>query len=356
MDSTVEFLIGSYSQDLGESSTKGEGIYSARINLQNGELSELDCAARCVNPSYLAWGPGRNRLYATRETHAGDGPAIVSFDRNDAQQLQLRQTFLLQGEFPCHVAIDDSGRLLTSAQYGSGDIAVLRLAEGGEMIEPAQIIRHSGKGVNSQRQEGPHAHYAAVQSPQEVLLAVDLGLDSLFAYPIDLKKHHVSERPAFSFQTTGGAGPRHLATLPGSNTAYLYCELNDEIYQLTLNASGCECAGVVRAFQDTRSSGSAGAAIKIAPDQRHLYVSGRTQSQIAAFEIDQDNRQLQALESVDTGGVCPRDFSIAPDGSFLVVANEKSNNVTSLRRDRISGLLEPTGSSIEVGSPVCIVF
>jgi len=356
MDSTIEFLIGSYSQDLGESSARGEGIYSARIDLQNGTLSDLDCVARCVNPSYLAWGPGRNRLYATRETHADDGPAIVSFDRKDTQQLQLRQSVLLQGELPCHVAIDDSGRILTSAQYGSGDIAVLSLGEGGEMIEPAQMIRHSGKGVNRQRQEGPHAHYAAALSTQGVLLAVDLGLDSVFAYPVDLKNHHVSERPAFSFQTTGGAGPRHLATLPGSDTAYLYCELNDEIYQLTLNEVGFECIGIMRAFEDTRSSGSAGAAIKIAPDQRHLYVSGRTQSQIAAFEIDQDNRQLKALDSVGTGGVCPRDFSVAPDGSFLVVANEKSNNITSLRRDRASGLLEPTGSSIEVGSPVCIVF
>ncbi len=356
MNSTVEFLIGSYSQDLGESSARGEGIYSAGIDLQTGALSDLHCAARCVNPSYLAWGPGRNRLYATRETHAVDGPAIVSFDRNHSQHLQLRQTVLLPGEFPCHVAIDATGRLLTSAQYGSGDIAVLRLAEGGHMIQPAQMIRHSGRGLNSQRQEGPHAHYAEVMSPPGILLVVDLGLDSVIAYPIDLETLHVSEQPAFSFKTNGGAGPRHLATLSGSNTAYLYCELNDEIYQLTINAKGCECIGIVRAFDDNRSGVSAGAAIKVAPDQRHLYVSGRAQSKIAAFEINRENKQLKALTSVDTGGVWPRDFSITPDGSYLVVANEKSNNVTSLRRHPESGLLELTGSSIGVGSPVCIVF
>jgi 6-phosphogluconolactonase len=102
--------------------------------------------------------------------------------------------------------------------------------------------------------------------------------------------------------------------------------------------------------------GSHGAAIKIAPDQRHLYVSGRTQSQIAAFEIDQESKQLKALACVDTGGISPRDFSITPDGSFLVIANEKSDSVTSLRRDKATGLLEPTGYGIDVGSPVCILI
>lgn len=354
--SFVEFHIGSYSLDLGGSSACGEGIYSACINLQTGELAELQCAARCVNPSYLAWGPGKNRLYATRETGAADGPAIVSFEKDDKRQLKLLQTVLLQGELPCHVAVDTSGRYLTSAQYGSGDVALFSLGENGDVIEPARIIRHSGKGVNAERQEGPHAHYAAVLWPQGLLLAVDLGLDSVFAYALDPKQDLVTEPPAFSFQTAGGAGPRHLAMLPGSDTAYLYCELNDEIYQLTLGSNGCECVATVRAFEHSRSSGSAGAAIKIAPDQRHLYVSGRSQSQIATFEIDQQNKQLKALACVATGGISPRDFSITPDGSFLVIANEASNNVTSLRRDSISGLLEPTGFSVKVGSPVCILF
>lgn len=356
MGSTVEFHIGSYSRDLGGSSARGEGIYSASIDLQTGALANLRCAARCVNPSYLAWGPGRTRLYATRETGAADGPAIVSFEKDDEQQLQLLQTVLLQGELPCHVAIDSSGRYLTSAQYGSGDVALFRLGENGDVIEPARVFRQSGKGVNPERQEGPHAHYAAVLWPHGLLLAVDLGLDSVLAYAIDSKEDCVTESPAFSFQTSGGAGPRHLAILPGSNTAYLYCELKDEIYQLTLDPNRCECVATVRAFEHTRSDGSAGAAIKIAPDQRHLYVSGRAQSQIASFEIDKHNKQLKALACVDTDGISPRDFSITPDGSFLVIANEKSNNVTSLQRDSISGLLEPTGYSIEVGSPVCILF
>jgi 6-phosphogluconolactonase len=355
-DPIVEFHIGSYSHDLGGMTANGEGIYSASINLQTGALTNPRCVARCINPSYLAWGPGRSRLYATQETFAADRAALVCFGTDDGQQLQLLQKVYLQGELPCHVSIDATGRFLTSAQYGGGNIALFKLADDGEIIEPAQIITHSGKGSNEDRQEGPHAHYAEVLSQEGLLIAVDLGLDRVFAYEIDSTTEHVTELPAFSLQTTAGAGPRHLAMLPGSNTAYLYCELNDEIYQLTLDARGFECVGTVRAFDHSRAGGSAGAAIKIAPDQRHLYVSGRTQSQIASFEIDQNSKQLTALACIDTGGICPRDFSITPEGAFLVVANEHSNNITSLRRDLASGLLEPTGYGLAMGSPVCILF
>ena len=356
MDSTVEFHIGSYSHDPDGKADNGEGIYSASLNLQTGEMTNPSCAVRCVNPSYLVWGPDRNHLYATQEIAAADGPALVSFAKDARQQLKLQQTVYLQGELPCHVAIDTAGRFLTSAQYGSGDVALFKLGHDGEIIEPAQMIRHSGKGPNEVRQEGPHAHYATVLAEQGILVAVDLGLDSVLAYAIDPITDQVAELPAFSLQTTPGAGPRHLAMLPGSNTAYLYCELNDEIDQLALDASGCKCVGTGQAFEHSRVNGSAGAAIRIAPDQRHLYVSGRTQSKIASFEIDQSSKALRALTCIDSGGIWPRDFSISPDGSFLVVANEHSNNVSSFRRDVIGGSLESTGYSLELGSPACILF
>lgn len=356
MDQTLDFHIGSYSYDPGGMAASGEGIYLASINLQTGALTKPDCVAACVNPSYLAWSPGRNRLYATREVGAADAPALVAYGRTGKGQLQLLQTVSLQGELPCHVGVDSNGRFLTSAQYGSGDVTVFKLAGDGEIVEPAQMVRHSGKGPNELRQEGPHAHYAAFLPDRNLLLAVDLGLDSVIAYPVDPGTGDVDETPAFRLQTKGGAGPRHLAFLPGTGTAYLYCELNDEIYQLELGANGASFVSSVRAFEGSGSAGSAGAAIKISPDQRQLYVSGRSQSQIAGFTIDPGSKRLTPLACVDTAGIGPRDFSITPDGSFIVVANQVSNKLTSLRRDADSGQLESTGHSTPVGSPVCVLF
>ena len=355
MKAAADFYIGTYSQDLGGMAAGGEGIYSAAIDLSTGELTAPHCVAHCVNPSYLAWGPGGNQLYATREVFAADAPAVVRY-RARGRELEEMQAVLLQGELPCHVAVDGDGRFLTSAQYGSGDIAVFSLGDGGEILEPAQRIQHSGKGPNQSRQEGPHAHYAAVLKDRDRLVAVDLGLDAVIGYATDADTGSVEPSPRFCFKTGSGSGPRHLAPLPGTDTAYVYCELSDEIYQLELTAEGCKQAGVTQAFERTPDAEPAGAAIRISPDLRHLYVSGRSQSKIACFEISPDSHELTALAAVDTGGVSPRDFALTPDGSFLVVANQLSNTLTSLRRNSENGLLEPTGHATEVGSPVCILF
>jgi 6-phosphogluconolactonase len=352
MEAEVDFYIGTYSRLLGDMSAGGEGIYSAAIDLQTGELTRLGCIAPCDNPSYLARRSGGKQLYATREVFAADGPALVRFGASGEEL----QSVSLLGELPCHVAVDATGRFLTSAQYGSGDIAVFSLRDDGVILEPATLIQHSGEGPNRNRQEGPHAHYAAVLPDRDLLVAVDLGIDAVLGYAIDPVAARVEAQPVFCLKTAPGSGPRHLVQLRGTNTAYLYCELSDEIYQLELTASGGEIIGVVEAFEHSADCEPAGAAIKLSPDQRHLYVSGRSQSKIAGFEVDPHSHELSALSAIDTGGRSPRDFSITPDGAFLVVANQLSDNVTSLRRDRETGLLEHTGYGTAVGSPVCVLF
>jgi len=52
----------------------------------------------------------------------------------------------------------------------------------------------------------------------------------------------------------------------------------------------------------------------------------------------------------------PRDFAIDPTGNYLLVANQKSNEITIFKRDIVSGKLSPLSKSIEVCSPVCITF
>ena len=355
MQQVMEFLVGTYSQPLGGMPARGEGIYSATIDLRTGALAKPRCLVRCPNPSYLAWGPGRRCLYATRELFADSGPALASF-RPRAGGLEEIQSVALQGDLPCHISIDTTGQFLASAQYGGGDVAVYRLESSGGMLEPGVRIQHAGCGPNKQRQEGPHAHYAAVLSERRMLVAVDLGLDAVIGYRVDLSTGSVDSTPLFTVPAEPGSGPRHLAMLPGTDTAYVYCELSDEIVQLAFTPEGCRRVGLMRAFPPERGVDPAGAAIRVSPDGRHVYVSGRSQSSIACFAVDPVTHALAPLADIDTGGMGPRDFSITPDGSHLVVANEHSDHVTSLRRDAASGLLSATGHSLEVGSPVCILF
>ncbi|MCA9005315.1 MAG: beta-propeller fold lactonase family protein, partial [Planctomycetaceae bacterium] len=77
---------------------------------------------------------------------------------------------------------------------------------------------------------------------------------------------------------------------------------------------------------------------------------------IAMYRIDQTSGQLTSLGYQPTGGAIPRNFNIDPSGTFLLAANQDSNNVVVFRIDQETGLLKPTGHEIDVPKPVCIQF
>jgi 6-phosphogluconolactonase len=45
---------------------------------------------------------------------------------------------------------------------------------------------------------------------------------------------------------------------------------------------------------------------------------------------------------------------IDPDGNFLLVANQNTDNVVVFKRNKLTGLLKPTGQEIKIPKPVCL--
>ncbi|MGA8524818.1 MAG: beta-propeller fold lactonase family protein, partial [Candidatus Sulfotelmatobacter sp.] len=77
---------------------------------------------------------------------------------------------------------------------------------------------------------------------------------------------------------------------------------------------------------------------------------------IAVFAIDPDKGTLTLIEYALTKGKTPRSFEIAPGGSLLFAANEKSNNIVVFSIDAKTGRLTPTGKVLDVSEPVCVKF
>ena len=46
----------------------------------------------------------------------------------------------------------------------------------------------------------------------------------------------------------------------------------------------------------------------------------------------------------------------SPTGKYLLAANQDSENVVVFHLDPATGRLTPTGQTIEVGAPVCVLF
>ena len=53
-------------------------------------------------------------------------------------------------------------------------------------------------------------------------------------------------------------------------------------------------------------------------------------------------------------GIHPRNFTLTPDGEFVLVAVRDSDRVEVYRRDSQTGLLSPTDESLQLSHPVCL--
>ncbi|HEU0252029.1 MAG TPA: beta-propeller fold lactonase family protein, partial [Pyrinomonadaceae bacterium] len=86
------------------------------------------------------------------------------------------------------------------------------------------------------------------------------------------------------------------------------------------------------------------------------YGSNRGHNSIVVFAIDAGSGKLKLVQHASTQGDWPRNFVIDPNGQYLLVANQRSNNVVTFGIDRQRGELNPTGKVEEIPSPVCLKF
>jgi 6-phosphogluconolactonase (cycloisomerase 2 family) len=91
------------------------------------------------------------------------------------------------------------------------------------------------------------------------------------------------------------------------------------------------------------------------PDGRFLYVTNRgKENNLAIFSIDQSTGKLSTVGYESSLGEVPRNFIIEPSGNFLLVANQLSGNIVIFKRNRQTGLLQPTGKQIKIPEVSCL--
>ena len=70
--------------------------------------------------------------------------------------------------------------------------------------------------------------------------------------------------------------------------------------------------------------------------------------------MDQKTGSLALVGHQAEGIKVPRNFAVDPTGSYLIVANQDGNSLVVFRINAETGQLTPTGSRVEVPSPVCV--
>jgi 6-phosphogluconolactonase len=343
---------------------KSKGIYVSHFDSVTGKLGAPELAAESVSPSFLVIHPNQRFLYAANETgeFAGKKSGAVSAFAIDSHSGKLTPVNQQPsgGDGPCHVAVDKSGKTLLVANYGGGSVEALPIKPDGTLDAPASFIQHRGSSVDKQRQEGPHGHFITTDAANRFALACDLGLDKIVVYKFDPANSSLVANDPPAASVVPGSGPRHLAFHPNGRFAYV---INEMKCTMTAFAYDPE-RGELKELQnlstlpegETVKPNYSTAEVEAHPSGRFLYGSNRGHDSIVVYATDPATGKLAYIENVSTQGKTPRGFGIDPTGSHLLAANQDSENVVVLRIDQNTGRLSSTGTRIEVGKPVCVVF
>ena len=336
----------------------GKNIYHLELNTKDGSLSKPILAAELANPSFVAIHPNNQFLYSVSEINKG---SIVAYSIDSKTgNLTMLNSQSAGGGGPCHLVVDRDGKVVLAANYGTGSCTSIPIKADGSLAEPASVHQHVGKSINPGNQQGPHAHSINMDKGNKFAFCADLGIDKVMVYRLDQGTGKLMPNDPPAFDTPPGTGPRHFAFHPDGKTAFINGEIN-----MTLIACDYDSReGVLTRKQvistlpkdEARKKGST-AEVVVHPSGTFVYVSNRDPyNSIAIFSIAPKTRELTAVGHEARGIKTPRNFAIEPTGQFMLVANQSGNTVISFRIDGKTGELTPTGSSVEVASPVCVRF
>jgi 6-phosphogluconolactonase len=339
-----------------------KGIYAYSFDPGSGETKELGLAAESANPSFLAVDTKGKHLYAVNEIDnfsGGRAGAVSAFAVDqDTGRLALLQQVSSLGADPAHLSLDKTGRYLLVANYTSGNIAVFPVLKDGQLGPRTAFVQHAGSSVNEERQTGPHAHEIQASNDNQFVLTADLGLDELLVYRFDAKTGSlVPNDPAF-VKISPGAGPRHFAIAPSGKFVYLVNEMASTVTVLGFTASSGKLQEqqTISTLPADFKGENTTAEIEVDSQGKFLYASNRGDDSIAVFAINPQDGKLTFVERVPTGGKAPRHFKLDPTGKWLFAANQESNSISIFRVNPDNGRLTSTSRTLQVSTPVCVVF
>lgn len=337
--------------------TGSKGIYVYKFNAQTGKAEWVSNTDSVVNPSFLALSPNGKHLYACTETRTANagGVTAFAFDRTTGTLAQLNKQSS-GGDNPCYVAVHKSGKWVVAGNYSGGNFAAFAVNGNGSLQPRSQTVQHEGSSVNKERQEQAHVHATVFSPAHNQLFVPDLGTDKVMMYDFNAAAAKPVKPSAQPFAaSTPGSGPRHFTFHPNGKWAYLIEEMSGSVVLHEYKTGKLKPVQRIFTHPDTLSSQPGSADIHVSPDGTFLYASNRgKENNIAIFRINNATGKLTTVGYQSTMGRIPRNFMLDPTGSFLLVANQETDNVVVFRRDAKTGLLTDTGERLNIQKPVCL--
>ena len=363
-ENEVELLVGSYTQG------KSQGIYRLQFNSDSGRITPEPLQVfKTANPSWLTLSKDQQRLFVVNENGKGQTDVVgrvssLAIDPKTNELTLINQVKSL-GEEPTHSSLSADERYLFVANYGvhedpGGSLAVVPINAQGQLQPVTQMSSHQASRVNPERQMSAHVH-SVVSSPDgKFVFANDLGADKIFVYQYDpaANAEHplVAANPA-AVELPAGSGPRHLLFSKDGKHAYLTTEMSAQVFVFDYADGQLKQRQVVDLAPGQPQEKRAAGALHTSADGKFLYVSNRGKAnELLVFAIDPATGELSEIQRRSVEGDHPREFTLSPNGKFLLVANQMSNAIVVIERDAKTGKLGKTVQTLPMDAPSDVKF
>ena len=349
-------LVGSYTDGA------SQGIYRYQFDDKAGQIGPTPLqVVKSVSPSWLVLSADQRQLFAVNETPQGHAS---SFSISSKGEIKPLNQVVTQGDEPTHASLSRDQRYLFVANYAvnpdpGGSLVVIPVAKDGKLKPVVQQARHKASGVNPERQAGAHVHSLVLSPDGQHLYASDLGADKVFIYRYDGASvdHPLTAAIPASVALPPGSGPRHLLFDAKGRHAYLTLEMNAEVVMFDVQDGNLVERQRLPLTERQEAAAKAAGGLHLSADGRFLYVSNRgTANEIVAFSVGKQDGQLTFLQRRPAEGDHPREFALDPSDNFLLVANQKSNQIVVIRRDPRSGKLLETVQTLKQDAPSDLKF
>ncbi len=342
---------------LGTFTSEGaEGISLCSFDTASGEIAVKEVFKGVDNPNYLQISPDREFLYVVSRSPQATGQMsgnLLAYRIKTGGILEFINKQPSQGDDPCYVDVSSDGKWVAVANYGSGSVALFPVSEKGFLQPASSVIQHIGSGHDLRRQASAHAHSIRFFVPQGLIYAADLGVDRLYVYKTEPETGRLIPASQPYVSLPPGSGPRHFEFSRNGTRCYVANELSSTVSVLENRENHLKLVQTVSTLPAGFSGTNYGADIHLSGDGKILYVSNRGDQSIAIFKTLEDGT-LGAPVHVATHGNWPRNFALDPSGNFMLVANQRSHNITVFRMEK--GIPVFTGKELKTPAPVCIKF
>jgi 6-phosphogluconolactonase len=343
----VKLVAGTYTE------SNEKGLYLLDLNLESGTFKMLSKSDAGPNPSYFCISEKNGMIYAANEVMnfnglTGGGVTALKYNDKGKGIEKIKQLAVPNGS-PCYISLSPGNDYLFLANFTGGSVAVIKLDAKGIPVSLSDTILYKGEGGKVS-----HAHMISFDPEGKKVYLTDLGLDRIVIYDFENTSGHLIKNSIFKLPE--GTGPRHFVFSADGNRMYVIGESSSTVSVLEVDGNGG--LKLIQTISTTRK-GYAGqnacADLHISKDGKFLYGSNRGENTIVTFRIGSGGSLTLSGHST-CGGDWPRNFVIDPSGKNILVANQRTGNISLFRIDEKSGIPVESGVEYKMAAPVCLKF